>query len=314
MRSGKTAWVVTAILAAFLVGCQSTGTGESGESIFGDVEGEPDARIFPETWGGWIGFESEYSAESDSDEKDEIDNSVSTWSNRAALRLDGPTGWPGGWLMSFLVYDHVSYDWDDDPDLFDDARYARATVGLVQGLSQEWVVALFWGFGSNTESGADFGEGFSWWLGAGAFHLFNEDLGIGAGAIFSRNIHEEWSVIPGIQGFWNISEDWQLRAIATRAELRWQVAPKWLLFASGEIDSGHFLIDEIGDRDDIVVSDFRIPVTIGAEYYVSDRFELELQLGFDAYREFTFDLDGDDEEEVEFEGSFNVSGAFTWWF
>lgn len=313
MRVGTLLTLVA--VACLFVGCSTAGKPDDGlGAVIGSADGHPpQARAFPDSWGGRVDFASEYGFEDDVDDKDKgvkVDDKISSWSNRVHLRFDGPLGWEGSWLITRLNYEYVDYDWDDT-SYFGDAQFTSLDLWYMQGLAQDWAAGLLTRVSSSIENGADYDDGVGFMIAGGAVHMFSDTLFVGLGAVLIRSFDDHWLAWPAIQGQWTFTDDWMLRVLGPRAEVRWEQDEKMTWLAGLEIDSNRFLLDMPGQ---VALSDYRVPIYIGLEYGAAERFQINARIGYDVYREITFDDKGHDRHEYESDGAASLTGGFTWYF
>lgn len=304
-------------VACLFVGCSTTSKPDEGlGALIGSSDGNPPhTRAFPDSWGGRVDFSSEYGFEDTVDDKykkeaDRVDDKVTTWSNRVHLRFDGPLGWEGSWLVTRLNYEYVDYDWDDT-NFYGDAQFTSLDLWYFQGLAQDWAAGIITRVSSSVENGAEFDDGIGFLIAAGAVHMFSDTLFIGGGVLLSRSFDDHWFAWPAIQGKWIFADDWELKLIGPRGEVRWEQDEKMTWLAGVEINASRFLLDVPGQ---VALSDYRVPIYLGLEYGVAERFQINAKLGYDVYREITYDDHGHNRKKYESDGAASLTGGFTWYF
>ncbi|MBT5433262.1 MAG: hypothetical protein P8Q36_06235 [Alphaproteobacteria bacterium] len=185
-----------------------------------------------------------------------------------------------------LRYDYNSYGFDNVPAIgalhpWDDVEEFAFAVPYRWGPTENWDVLVVASVASNVEEGADFDDGVTGTLIAGASYKVSGDLKLGAGLGVSSEIEDDVSFFPLLMIDWQMTQSLTLSTRGAsrvvdgpQATLRWQADDAWALALGAGYESFRFRLDDSGAAPGGVGQEEAFPVFASVTYGNPRAFEV----------------------------------------
>ena len=219
-------------------------------------------------------------------------------------------------------YQYESFQFDDlAPEPWNEIHRTRLGLVAKQDLANGWSwIALPW-IGSNRESGADWGESFTYGGIGAAWYRVSDTLSLGLGAGFSTQLEDDSSVFPIVVIDWKFAENWTLSTlppegfrIGPGVSLRWDTRDDLSLSLIYQYQSDQQRLDENSATALDGIGELRQQrIALAATYKVNDNLSLTGHAGFTFGGQIELqDSSGDTLSERDFDSSlvFGLEGSW----
>ena len=195
-----------------------------------------------------------------------------------------------GILRLGVEYQRYDFGFGSSAQLPDNLQSVSAVVGLDTQLSDSILIRLEAQPGIY---GQDLSSGFNLPFIVGGTYIYNPDVQFIAGA--SVDVQRKYPIIPAVGVRWKISRQWVLNAVVPTPRLEYELNKNVKLYAGATLKGGSYRVNDnfgsdrgISRLNNAVLSYSEIRTGLGADWKVSEAFSLNLEGGYQPYRDFDF--------------------------
>lgn len=196
-----------------------------------------------------------------------------------------------GFKFEDSVYDFNDFE-HESPGVktpVDNTWLFRLTPGLTYVASDHWIFKGGLIGQSSLQSGADFGDSFTYGAYGLVMYRFSDSLTLGGGSAYYTKLEDSASLLPLAAIDWKISEQWHLSGHGTEARLSYFPRKEVSLYLAASYDTREYRLDTTFNGG--VLTDHEVPVRFGIQWTPTDQLTIAGELGAVATQTLTFDDD-----------------------
>lgn len=209
---------------------------------------------------------------------------------RSRLSIEGATE------FSFYDFKNATGFGSGFTKLWDDTVQMNLAVTFSTQATRQWSWFAGAGVDDSIQTGATFSDGVTGGFFGGASYSFSERFTIGLGLAIRTQLEDSGQLLPIPVINWQISDQWKLSTNAKIGgrgiELSYQPVEPLTLSLDAAYAARAYRLDDSAPAPDGVGRDYRIPISLGAQWYFNRQVAVNALVGVDVWQEYTL-LDSD---------------------
>jgi len=192
----------------------------------------------------------------------------------------------------------------------------RFVPGLTYTINPDWTVRGGLIFQDSGQTGASWGDSFTWGTYAMVIHPISKTLTVGGGLVVYSQLEDSIGILPLFYFDWNFSNQWHFTGHETELRISYYTRPDLSYYFAGSYNTREYRLEEDNHFDPGgVLNDDMIPVRLGVQWQPSPQFKISGEVGAVAWQKLTFEDDrGDKVLEDNVDPTFFIAMQFTYSF